>query len=185
MRLDILEGPVANLDVYASIPISFVVKSRLDVSQLWLGEIAEELIDTRTKDYDALESVVSLPERFDVANWGCLRAQIPTDSHAVGGAIVAWNSPDVDMLQGRKDLAVLWDIRVHPIFRGKGVGRALFEHAAMWAKDRGCTEMRVETQDTNVAACKFYRQMGCRILTIEENAYAFLDEAKIVWTTRV
>src|SRR3569832_1498160 len=145
MRLDILEGPVANLDVYASIPISFVVKSRLDVSQLWLGEIAEVPMDARTKDYDTLESVVTLPVRFEVTNWGCLRAQIPSDSHAVGGAIVAWNAPDVDMLQGRDDLAILWDIRVHPIFRGKGVGRALFEHAAMWAKDRGCTEMWVET----------------------------------------
>ena len=185
MQLQIVEGPVVGLDVYASIPISFVVRSRVDLDQLWLGEFGEIPCEPKTKDYDSLESVATLDKRFDVSTWVMLRAQTPEQEHSVGGAIVAWNSPELDMLDGRKDLAVLWDIRVHPIFRGQGVGRALFDHASMWARRKGCSEMRVETQDTNVDACRFYRQMGCRILTIEDKAYPFLDEAKIIWTIRI
>lgn len=39
----------------------------------------------------------------------------------VGGAVVAWRTPGADMLEGRDDLAVLWDIRVHPEYRGRGI----------------------------------------------------------------
>ena len=198
MQLHLIEGPVANLRAYATIPISFVINSRLDLDQLWLGEYAEIPIETRTKDYDLLEPIITLPQRFDVANWGMIIATKPGELvpihlpkgalpgvQPVGGAVIAWNTPNVDMLGGRTDLSILWDIRVHPVFRNQGLGRALFEHAKKWSKDRGCIEMRVETQDTNVAACRFYRQMGCRVHTIKERAYEGLDEAKIIWTTRV
>ena len=32
----------------------------------------------------------------------------------VGGAVLAFDTEGVDMLERRKDLAILWDIRVHP-----------------------------------------------------------------------
>lgn len=186
-EIQIVEGPVERLDTYASIPISFVIKSRLDLDQLWLGEYAEIKIPEKTKDYDALEPISTLAERFDTAKWRMFSAVVTSNDqgHVAGGAIVAWNTPVLDMLDGRQDLSVLWDIRVHPLFRGQGIGRTLFERAKAWSKHRQCTEMRVETQNTNVAACRFYRQMGCRLHSIQEDAYEGLDEAKIIWTTKV
>jgi ribosomal protein S18 acetylase RimI-like enzyme len=194
MEIVIAESALRNLETYASIPISFVIKSRLDLDKLWLGEYVEIPVEPRTKDYDAFEPTPTLTERFDVTNWGMLSVQtvaIGTDAppqaetHGIGGAIVAIRTPDLDMLEGRNDLAILWDIRVHPIFRRKGVGRALFEDAKKWAKKKGCIELRVETQDTNVDACRFYRRMGCRLHSIHENAYAGLDEARIIWTNKI
>jgi ribosomal protein S18 acetylase RimI-like enzyme len=206
--IQVVEGPVAHLDVYATIPISFVVSKRLDVDQLWLGEFAEISVEPWTKDYDSLEPIATLASRFDVGNWRMVWAekgkkpvnapeglpllrvpspnsQLIRSESLIGGAILAWNTPEILMLEGRTDLAILWDIRVHPLYRGQGLGTALFDQAKSMAKKLGCVEMRIETQNTNVDACKFYRQMGCRLHSIHENAYDGLDETKLIWTTRV
>ena len=190
------------LDSYAAIPISFVIHSRLDLDQLWLGQFVEVPVDAKTKDYDTLESIATLRERFDTKNWILLSAHVSRefgmmpldprglarakndDMHLIGGAILAMHSTDLDMLENRDDLAVMWDIRVHPLFRRQGLGAALFDQAKTCAKSHGCNEMRVETQDTNVDACRFYRRMGCLLHSIQEDAYEGLDEAKIIWTTR-
>jgi GNAT superfamily N-acetyltransferase len=68
-------------------------------------------------------------------------------------------------------LAVLWDIRVAPAFRGRGVGRALFEAVETWVGARGCAELKVETQNINVAACRFYAALGCQLRTVRTDAY--------------
>src|SRR4029079_16957375 len=120
MQLHLIEGPVSNLDAYASIPISFVIKSRFNLDQLWLGVFSYIPFEAGTKDYDSLESIITLPSRFDVSNWAMLIATRPSefvpislpkgvplsgpDLHPIGGAILAWNSPDVDMLEGGRIL---------------------------------------------------------------------------------
>jgi GNAT superfamily N-acetyltransferase len=86
------------------------------------------------------------------------------------------------MLEGRDDLAVLWDIRVSPEARGRGVGAALFRAAERWAKARGCLHLRVETQNINVAACRFYARQGCVLRAVNRHAYAELpDEIQLLW----
>jgi ribosomal protein S18 acetylase RimI-like enzyme len=75
------------------------------------------------------------------------------------------------MLEDRSDLAVLWDIRVAPAFRGRGVGRALFEAAETRALTRGCRELKVETQNINVPACRFYAALGCQLRVVRDNVY--------------
>ena len=196
MQVQVADGPVGDLDAYASIPISFVVRSRLNLENLWLGEFVQTPVEERTKNYDELEPIRTLPQRFDVKNWRMVWAEknsgdntflrispaAPKTESLIGGALIAWKTDGLDMLERRTDLAVLWDIRVHPLFRGQGLGRALFDSAKRWAKEHGCHELRVETQDTNVDACMFYRRMGCRLHSIKENAYEGLDEAKIIWT---
>ena len=67
------------------------------------------------------------------------------------------------MLEGRHDLAVLWDIRVAPSSRRRGVGAALFCAATEWAAATGYQELKVETQNVNVAACRFYGRHGCEL----------------------
>ncbi len=90
------------------------------------------------------------------------------------------------MLEGHIDLAVLWDIRVNPAVRGGGVGRALFNAAMSWAARRGCHRLKIETQNNNVAACRFYQRMGCHLHAVHRNIYPeFPDEIQLIWMKTV
>jgi GNAT superfamily N-acetyltransferase len=82
-------------------------------------------------------------------------------------------------------LAVLWDIRVQPERRGRGVGKALFYASVDWACRRGCRQLKVETQNVNVAACRFYASQGCELGAIHRYGYAghpqVGHEAMLLW----
>jgi GNAT superfamily N-acetyltransferase len=104
------------------------------------------------------------------------------DGKQIGGAAVASDTPGIDLLEGRRDLAVLWDIRVDPSVRGRGVGLALFSAAAAWARSRGCRQLKVETQNVNVAACRLYAREGCMLGAAHEQVYpAFPHETQLLW----
>jgi GNAT superfamily N-acetyltransferase len=89
------------------------------------------------------------------------------------------------MLERRQDLAVLWDIRIQPAARRQGVGKQLFFAAAEWAQGRGCQQMKIETQNVNVPACRFYASLGCELGAIHRYAYAghprVGHEAMLLW----
>jgi GNAT superfamily N-acetyltransferase len=134
------------------------------------------------KDYDAIEGEgpARWAERFDVSNWGMIGAF--QDGARIGGAVIAFRTADLRMLGGRDDVAVLWDIRVAPEQRGSGVGSALFRETERWAGDRGCGWLKIETQNVNTAACRFYHKMGCTLGGIERFAYPELpDEVQLLW----
>lgn len=77
---------------------------------------------------------------------------------------------------------LLWDIRVAPDRRGQGIGRALFHAAEEWALARGYRELKVETQNINVPACRFYAALGCRLRVVREEAYPTCPgEAQFLW----
>ena len=100
----------------------------------------------------------------------------------VGGAVIAFDSAGVTMLEQRRDLAVLWDLRVRPDLRARGIGAMLFRAADTWAAGRGCAEIRVETQNTNVPACRFYARQGCSLRAIDRFAYPHRpDEIQLLW----
>jgi GNAT superfamily N-acetyltransferase len=113
------------------------------------------------------------PERwlrqFDVSNWGFL--VVFDGDKPLAGATIAYNTDNVHMLEGRSDLAVLWDIRVHPDYAGQGIGSMLFNHAVEWARRKGCTQLKIETQNVNVPACRFYTKQGCHLGQIHRYAY--------------
>lgn len=181
------EEPITRLDHHAEVPIAFLVERVLEVSlpQGGLGGIVLTEVPVEVpwvKDYDTIEAKgpARWAKRFDVRNWGLLAAH--DGDHRVGGAVVAFNTDGVDMLEGRTDLAVLWDIRVRPEARSAGTGTLLYRGAERWARDRGCRTLKVETQNINVPACRLYRQMGCTLRTIDCFAYADLaDEVQLIW----
>lgn len=187
MKVEVIEETVTALEEYAGIPIAFKVCRVFDVPsrRADLGEflLSERALDVPyVKDYDAVkgESPVYWPDRFDVSNWGFFAAH--AEGRRAGGAAVAFNTPSFEMLEGREDLAVLWDIRVSPEARGQGVGSALFRAAEAWARDRGCRQLKVETQNINVRACKFYMRQGCVLMTANRFAYPELpDETQLLW----
>jgi len=176
--------PAGGVDLcsYGTVPIAFEVRSRVDLDALQAGEpnLIAIAVEPWTKDYDEFERPESWPDRFDTRNWFVIEAW---DARTrVGGSVVAFDTPGVDMLEGRRDLAVVWDLRVSPAYRGQGIGRALFLAAIKLARSLGCGELKVETQDINVGACHLYQSLGCVPSTIEPNAYPGLpDEAMILW----
>jgi ribosomal protein S18 acetylase RimI-like enzyme len=183
----IREESAAALAEYGRVPIAFTVDRVLDCALAadGLGGIvlAERPVAVPwTKDYDrdAGEAPSRWAARFDVSRWGFLLAR--RAGEVVGGAVIAVDTPGVRMLEGRRDLAVLWDLRVAPAARGVGVGRALFGAAERWAAARGCRWLKVETQNVNVGACRFYARQGCTLGAIHRFAYPSLpDEVQLLW----
>ncbi|MFW5913895.1 MAG: GNAT family N-acetyltransferase [Bacillota bacterium] len=78
----------------------------------------------------------------------------------------------VRMLDGRKDVLLIWDLRVHPDHKRKGYGKALIEYARTEAKSLGVNHLRLETQNTNPNAVEFYLAMGFELAHIREHAYS-------------
>ena len=186
MSIEIVEHSPALLGSYSDIPISFTVDSqyRVDTIDRGLGgwRLVEERVDPPyVKDYDeGGERPLQWLKRWNIANWVVLAAV--RNGIRLGGVVVAWNTLGVNMLEGRDDLAVLWDLRVHPDHRRVGVGSRLFQHAAAWAHAKGCRQLKVETQDINVRACKFYAKQGCYLGAVHPGAYPeFPDEVQLLW----
>jgi GNAT superfamily N-acetyltransferase len=165
------------------VPIRFTVESIFCVEMMNGGlgglRLVEEAVDPPyVKDYDAqgggLDSPIHWPERYDVAKWGLFLAV--EGDRPIGGAAVAVDRSGILMLGDRPELASLWDIRVRPGERGRGIGSALFRTAAGWARERGYRQLLVETQNVNVRACRFYARCGCEMGAIHRYGYAGCPE---------
>ena len=172
-----------DLSEYARVPIAFEVRAVFDVADDGSGgfTLSERAIHPPyVKDYDLLDRPQSWPERFDVSNWGWFAARM--DGRCVGRAVVAYDTPGLNLLEGRRDIALLWDVRVAPDARGQGAGAALLRAAEAWAAARGCRWMKIETQNINVPACRFYVRQGCRLGAVDPAAYPELpDEVQLLW----
>jgi GNAT superfamily N-acetyltransferase len=187
MTIELAEEPMTVLPEYARVPIVFTVDHVLDVTSHDDGPGGFALSERRLevpyeKDYDAIagEGPLQWARRFDLSNWALFTARFAT--RIVGGATVAFDTPGLTMLEGRRDLAVLWDIRVSPDARRQGVGSALFEKVEAWAQLHGCRQLKIETQNTNVRACRFYERQGCRLWATHRAVYSDLpEEIQLLW----
>ena len=187
MDIQINEESITLAPELARIPISFEVESVLDVSAPGGGLggllLSERRLDASyVKDYDTDEGEhpSQWAKRFEVSNWGLIGAR--AGGARVGAATVAYDTAGVNMLEARRDLAVLWDIRVAPEARGRGVGSALFRAVEAWAAARGCRQLKIETQNINVPACRFYARQGCTLGAINRFAYRLLpEEVQLLW----
>ena len=175
------------LRTYAEVPIAFTVRSRFHVEPVDRGlggwTLTEERVEPPyEKDYDRYcdGDLVRWLRRWDISHWAVISA---TDGPTrVGGAVAGYNTPGAHMEEGRDDLAVLWDIRVRPERRGEGIGSRLFRRAAEWARQQGCERLKVETQNINVPACRFYPAQGCQLRAVHPNAYPELPhEVQLLW----
>ena len=158
---------------YAKIPIAFEIRSILEVELVDGGlggiDMHEVAVQPYIKNYDEGDGgPTSWPERFDVSHWGFFLARL--DGEPAGAVAVAFDTTGVFMLESRPDLSVLWDIRVCP--EARGVGIPLFCYASEWSRARGCTQIKIETQNINVPACRFYQRMGARLGEIHRYGYA-------------
>jgi GNAT superfamily N-acetyltransferase len=170
---------------YGTVPIAFRVDRQLRVVPREGGVggllLVEESVPPYMKDYDAItRGPVHWPERWNLAEWGILAAY--EDGHRVGGAVVALNEPSLVLTGAPEETAVLWDLRVDTEHRGRGIGRQLFESALAWARGQNCDRLEIETQNTNVGACKFYARQGCELIAINAKAYpSSSHETQLIW----
>jgi GNAT superfamily N-acetyltransferase len=181
--VEIREEPPNDLRRHIEVASVFESSTVFDVGENAEGfELRErQLTQPYRKDYDAVEDPLDWRARFDMTNWALFAAF--HGGERVGGAVVAFDTPGIEMLEGRRDLSVLWDIRVARIIHRRGVGSALFCAAQSWALERCCREFKVETQNTNVAACKFYERHGCQLAQVKRHAYPkFPDEVQLIWS---
>jgi streptothricin acetyltransferase len=187
VNIEIIQEELDHLPEHGQISIAFEVRKvfGLAIADGGLGGFIlreRELSSPYAKDYDRADG--SRPDnwhqRFDIANWALHSAWI--SNRRVGGVVTAFKTEGLDMLERREDLAVIWDIRVMPELRGQGLGSALFAAAERWAKAQGCKQLKVETQNNNVAACRFYAQRGCTLGSIHRFAYPSLpEEVQLLW----
>lgn len=187
MTISIVEDDPARLEEYATIAIGFTVAEVFDdqaVEALLRGDVplATRLPAPRWKDYDRYTGnrPTDWPDRFDVSRWVILAAFV--DGQRVGGAGVIHADPLIDLVRECPDCALLWDLRVAPPMRAQGIGTALVRAAEGVAIRRGARAIRVETQQVNVPACRFYARNGFSLERVVPDAYVDLPgETQLLW----
>ena len=63
-----------------------------------------------------------------------------------------------------KETVVIHILAVHPKFQGKGVGKALLDHACVVGKEKGIKAVRLDVYETNVPAIRLYEKCGFKLV---------------------
>ena len=169
---------------YDCIPMCFTVHNIYEIETMSPGDfrLTEKQVEPYVKDLGQYTRVSELDQHFDLRNWAFFMAF--DQGRAVGAACVFDNAPE--MTNGRRDISVLWDIRVHEDYQSKGIGSRLFEMTIAWSQSQGVKEMQIECQNNNVAACRFYQRRGAVLSEVDPLAYAhdpaLAHEVKLIWT---
>jgi len=113
-----------------TIPISYLVDAKIDVRRNGSGlegfTFKEgEVEPAYIRDYDLEEKPVDWLKICKIDHWQIFRAV--EEGQITGATLVALKSPEIHMLDGRDDLALLWDMRVVPEKRRQGIGSQLFQ----------------------------------------------------------
>jgi len=59
-------------------------------------------------------------------------------------------------------------MRVAPQYRRQNIGATLVQHAISWTKENTeCNRLKIQTQNTNVRACRFYASQGAKLGSIQ------------------
>jgi streptothricin acetyltransferase len=187
--IDIEERSVnrQTLEEYFGIPSWFDVESELviEVKDGGFGGMAlgEKKIDHPYRKYYDQSGEPFSWLKFNTTSWVIFLAC--EGGQPVGAVTLAGKTPELRMLNGRDDLADVWDIRVHPDHRHQGIGTGLFRMAIDWSRREGYRQLCVETQNVNVPACRFYHRQGCRLGAINRYAYyaepALAEEVQLIW----
>ena len=91
------------------------------------------------------------------------------------------NTDCVGQIKLRKNwnkYAFIEDIAVAKNHRKDGVGTKLISKAIEWAKSNDLCGLMLETQDTNLLACRFYSKLGFQIGAVDTMLYANFDNAE-------
>lgn len=148
------------------------------------GLILKEIpVKPYIKDLGKYERAAAYENEFDITNWRFYMAFDGDDP--VGAMTVAGTTEGLNMLYGRKDACVLWDIRVADAYKHSGIGQKLLDMGIAGAKKDGYCQMIIECQNNNVPACRFYQKQGAVLSKIDMYAYyldtEIKDEVQFIW----
>lgn len=151
------------LDEYASVPIAFEVSEVLDAKDLAGTPSLRRLTVRREprpyiKDYPPVDLT------------RCSIFAATEGGRRVGGGAV----------ERRDDLAVLWDIRVAPSARHRGIGTELLREVERWALSNQVSWLEVETQNINIPAYRFYQKNGFSVTEVRADAYPDYPEEVLI-----
>ncbi|HIJ64552.1 MAG TPA: GNAT family N-acetyltransferase [Candidatus Hydrogenedentes bacterium] len=173
---------------YAEIDPSYEVTSVLSVVPKARGLgglmlVEEPIAEPYTNGVDEpQDSPAPWPPTHETGEFGVFLAM--DGERALGGAAVIINPVGAFLFERRDTLAGLWDIRVRRECRRTGIGSRLLLHAADWAKEKGCTQLRVECQNVNPVGCRFYAK-HCVLGGVERYGYAacpdVAHEVMLLW----
>lgn len=175
------------LELYDKVSMNVEVHSEYKVKRInngLGGLILEEApVTPYVKDLSVYERAAEYEKEFDITNW---RFYMAFDGETpVGAMTIAGKTKGLNMLGGREDACVLWDIRVADAYKQQGIGQRLFSMGIAGAKKDGYCQMIIECQNNNIPACKFYQKQGAVLAKIDMYAYyaepEIRDEVQFVW----
>ncbi|MFH5881337.1 GNAT family N-acetyltransferase [Liberiplasma polymorphum] len=171
--IKIIEKNHQDLEDYSKIPMRFKRETIYHVNvinQGLGGFLLEEVTgDNKMHDPSFGEGPGKWKKMFDIKNW---RIFIAYDKDLpVGGIALAYQTKGCNRLEGKDDLIVVWDLRVHPDYKAQGIGKRLMNQADAFAKEVKASQIKVETQNNNTNACKFYASQGYTLGEVNRFAY--------------
>ena len=105
------------------------------------GFLFEEVpVEKCIKDLSEYELAKEYEKTFDISTWKFYMAF--AEDKPIGAATVAGPTENLNMLSGRTDACVLWDIRVQDGYKHQGIGQKLFDMYAYYSEP----EVRDEIQ---------------------------------------
>ena len=97
--------------------------------------------------------------------------KIQVDSYAEG----SWEHEVPD-----EQVCVLHTLVIDPDSAGKGYGRAFIEYYEAYARETGCTELRIDTNARNVVARAMYKRHGYTEIGIVPTVFNGIEGVRLV-----
>lgn len=171
----------ADLPAAAGFDGSFIVTSRLRLRMTDDGALAfdTEPVPAYRKLYGDEADADAVRDYLDHPKGDAAAFVARLDGQVIGRVLLSrtWNS-----------YAAIDDISVSSRARRCGAGSALLRQALDWARGRGLAGAMLETQDSNVAACRLYHRHGFVLGGFDRFLYAnepdVAHETALFWYCR-
>ncbi len=111
-----------------------------------------------------------LEEDGEIRGTGILN-QVQVDSYAQG----RWEHTVPD-----ERICVLHTLVIDPCSAGKGYGRAFIEYYETYARENGCTELRIDTNARNAVARAMYKKHGYTEIGIVPTVFNGIEGVQLV-----
>ncbi len=95
----------------------------------------------------------------------------------VDGCAVGWVHVVFAEYVDAEPFVVIGGLVVDQNHRRLGIGRALMDHAEVWARERGCSMVRLSSSATRSAAHRFYENLGYANIKTQFSFFKPLDPA--------
>ena len=95
------------------------------------------------------------------------------------GRVVGWVHVFISEYVELDPFAVIGGLVVGRAYRRRGIGRLLMNHAEKWAKENGCSIVRLWSTISRTGAHEFYQELGYAKVKTQHSFAKSLDEGGI------